>query len=73
LARDCSTDTLIGSSIIDVAQPTIMSKEERLESESYEAITGTAEETTRGMRSKSVKRIETDSPSVVESEEKSAD
>jgi hypothetical protein len=48
-----------------------MSKEERLESESYEAVTGTAEETTRGMRSKPAEKRDTiEPPSIVEDEEK---
>lgn len=48
-----------------------MSKEERLENESYEAITGTAEETAKGMRSKPAEKRDTiEPPSVVEGEEK---
>lgn len=58
-------------SIVDAAQCAAMSKEERLENESYEAITGTAEETTRGMRSKPPEKRDTiKPPSVVEEEEK---
>ena len=49
----------------------MMSKEERLEDHSYEAITGTAEETTRGMSSKTPEKRDTIEPiSVVEDEEK---
>ena len=47
-----------------------MSKEERLENESYEAITGTAEETTRGMRSKPTEKRDTIKPPSVVEEEK---
>ena len=55
----------------DVESCTMMSKEERLEEHSYEAITGTAEETTRGMRSRSTKKSNSiEPPSVVEDEGK---
>ena len=48
-----------------------MSKEERLENESYEAITGTSEETTRGMHSRPPKKSSaTQPPSIVEDEAK---
>ena len=50
---------------------TLMSKEERLEDHSYEAITGTVEETTRGMRSRPTnKRDIIEQPSVTEDEGK---
>ena len=55
----------------DVESCTMMSKEERLEEHSYDAITGTAEEAARGMRSRFTKKSNSiKPPSVVEDEGK---